>query len=62
MLTINTGILENQIGFLFQFSKEIEIELSCGHSVKLKMEDLKRDIPCPCGNPNHWIVKWEINE
>lgn len=50
------------MGLYFRFSKRIEIKMPCGHFVILKPEDLKRDIPCPCGNPDHWIVKWEINE
>lgn len=38
------------------------IYMSCGH--KEKFEGLEFippfDAPCPCGNPNHWIVKYEL--
>ena len=27
-------------------------QLPCGHS----LNDLK-DVPCPCGDPKHWLVK-----
>jgi len=32
------------------------ITLSCG--AKVRWFDLK-DIKCPCGNPNHWLLKVE---
>jgi hypothetical protein len=37
------------------------ISLSCGNSLSLKAGDVlpSEDIPCPCGDPNHWLVKFE---
>jgi len=36
--------------------------MPCGH--KEWIESVKRvpsvNIPCPCGNPKHWIVKYDI--
>ncbi len=36
--------------------------MSCGHKVLIESMDavLNRDTPCPCGNPNHWIVKYDL--
>lgn len=39
----------------------IWIELPCGNSLFCKTADdiPRQDTPCPCGNPNHWLVKIE---
>ena len=42
--------------------KSIDITMPCGEklvaasvcSVSLV------DVPCPCGDPTHWLVKWQI--
>jgi hypothetical protein len=36
--------------------------MSCGHKQKVdSIEDVPSvDTPCPCGNPKHWIVKYEL--
>jgi len=38
----------------------LSIVLSCGSRVDFKTaEDIPLvDYPCPCGNPNHWTLKW----
>ena len=37
----------------------ITITLNCGHKVVYQtFEDIpSEDVPCPCGNPKHWMVK-----
>jgi len=36
--------------------------MSCGYRQHIeKVEDIGfQDIPCPCGNLNHWIVKYDL--
>ena len=36
------------------------ITMDCGEEKTYRrIEDIPtEDVPCPCGNPNHWIVKW----
>jgi len=40
----------------------VTVEMPCG--VKRVYDDLSFvplvDTPCPCGNPDHWLVRWEI--
>lgn len=37
------------------------LEAPCGHRVEYRdFADVPReDVPCPCGDPNHWIIKYE---
>jgi hypothetical protein len=37
--------------------------LPCGNEYSVEsIDDLpKADLPCPCGNPNHWFVKYQID-
>ena len=39
----------------------VEITMPCGH--KIIYEDTGKiptvDTPCPCGDPSHWIVKFQ---
>jgi len=36
--------------------------MSCGYRMTFHSEEKlpNQNIPCPCGNPNHWIVKYEL--
>ena len=36
------------------------INMPCGQTITFaRREDVPLvDLPCPCGNPNHWLVKW----
>ena len=36
--------------------------MSCGYKDKVESFDQIPlfNVPCPCGNPNHWIVKYDI--
>lgn len=38
-----------------------EFLMPCGYLYVLaSMEDIPLvDTPCPCGNPEHWLVKWD---
>jgi len=38
----------------------IRIRLPCGNMLDIKQRrDIPlQDMPCPCGNPEHWLVKW----
>jgi hypothetical protein len=40
----------------------ITVTMPCGHQIEVgRIEDLPPyDVPCPCGNPQHWLVKHEI--
>ena len=68
-MKINFNVEENLncIGILFsgegareQFMA-VKIELPCGYKVVYKNagEIPTVDTPCPCGDPKHWIVKFE---
>ena len=47
-------------GILFQFTLPLTIEMPCGKSFTAdSLDDLKQDVPCPCGNLDHWIVRWD---
>lgn len=51
--TFDATYTYTHIGLLMKGIDE-QWKLPCGHS----MWELG-DIPCPCGNPNHWLVKRE---
>jgi len=36
--------------------------LPCGESITVRrMSDIPwHDVPCPCGDPTHWLVKYEV--
>jgi len=38
--------------------------MSCGYRKEVKSPDSlpNINIPCPCGKPDHWIVKYDIPE
>ncbi len=38
----------------------IEIEMPCGNTMPLRTtEDIPdADVPCPCGDERHWLVKY----
>ena len=41
------------------------IALPCGNKLELKtLDDIMalevKDVPCPCGNPNHFLIKWQV--
>lgn len=38
------------------------VRLPCGTTIGYETLDAipLHDVPCPCGDPNHWLVKWEI--
>lgn len=42
----------------------IEITMPCDTRITYRTfnEIPKEDVPCPCGNPKHWIVKYEVLE
>jgi len=48
------------IGMLFQGWFPVDITMPCGQTVSIHSSaEMAFDRPCPCGDPNHWIVKWE---
>ena len=55
---IKQGYKKNDAG-LFPY----ELVMPCG--VKRIYDDIYFlpvvDTPCPCGNPNHWLVRWDID-
>ncbi len=50
----------NNIGKAYKFPQILY--MSCGHKQRIeKLEDISfQNIACPCGNPNHWIVKYDL--
>jgi hypothetical protein len=56
-LTIGKSTTEIAIAYQHGAQKEIVIQLSCGNQLHVPIEIKDDDIPCPCGNPNHWLVK-----
>lgn len=42
----------------------LKINMSCGGSVVYRSLDEipAESTPCPCGNPDHWLIKYEENE
>ena len=39
------------------------LEMPCGSRAEYPTYDdiPEVDVPCPCGNPNHWLIKYEIS-
>ncbi len=32
----------------------------CGTTVNYAVNEIPmHDVPCPCGDPTHWLVKWQ---
>ncbi len=40
-----------------QVRKAMEPKLPCGERVTFAHVKQKRSIPCPCGDPKHWLVR-----
>ena len=40
----------------------IKLTMPCGKSLSYQnFEDIPQvDTPCPCGNPKHWLVKYDV--
>ena len=37
----------------------LTVSLGCGEATYRTADDVPLiDVPCPCGDPNHWLVKW----
>ena len=36
--------------------------LTCGYSLSVHVEEdiLLHDVPCPCGDPSHFLIKYQI--
>lgn len=64
----NTGAVHSRAEWLEimreQFKLPFTIGLPCGETITCKtLEDIPlEDLPCPCGDPNHWLVRWETIE
>lgn len=45
------------------FPSPLTAEMPCGETLTYETPDdvSLKDVPCPCGDPNHWLVKW-INQ
>jgi len=43
-----------------QFPSPLIAEMPCGETVVYETPDDVPliDVPCPCGDPDHWLVKW----
>ena len=43
---------------------ELRNHVCCGGSVDYATEaDVPyHSVPCPCGNPKHWLIKYEVEE
>ncbi len=57
--TLQTGNVTTEIALAYQdvVPKELVVTLSCGSQLKIPIDIPDHDVPCPCGNPNHWLVK-----
>lgn len=61
----NTGAVHSRAEWLEimreQFKLPFTIGLPCGKTITCKtLEDIPlEDLPCPCGDPNHWLIRWE---
>lgn len=56
----NTGTRQilDMMGAMLSFPTTIE--MPCGWSVIIPtLEGCCHDLECPCGNSDHWIIKWE---
>jgi len=52
---IYTGVL-----FIGPQTEYWKITMPCGTTVTYPLNGLPEvDTPCPCGNPNHWIVRYK---
>ena len=52
--------LKNQFGVPLPMV-ELVIQMSCGHQVTYKTKDdiPDTDVPCPCGDPTHWFIRYQ---
>lgn len=40
----------------------VEVIMTCGAREAYKVEDIpQHSLPCSCGNPSHWIIKYRKN-
>ena len=38
----------------------LEVSLGCGGATYRTADDIPPvDVPCPCGDPNHWLIRWQ---
>lgn len=59
------GVVSSRREFLEVFQEQFKlpftIKMPCGEAIACEaLEDIPLvDVPCPCGNPNHWLIRWE---
>lgn len=44
-----------------RFPSPLKAKMPCGETITYETPDDVSlvDVPCPCGDPNHWLVRWE---
>ena len=54
-------IADIQEGLTPKGKKYFKIKMACGHEMWITgVNDAPHEsVPCTCGNPNHWFVKYE---
>lgn len=50
------------IGYYLNISGSYVITMPCGHKFDISEINMLQDLPCTCGNPNHWFYKTRKNE
>ncbi len=55
---------KEHVGALFVMSPDdpfvIIVMGGCGTTFSYRVNEIPmHDVPCPCGDPKHWLVKWE---
>lgn len=50
-------------GFVHAPMLKVELKDCGGVAVFATEEEIPyEDVPCPCGNPNHWLIKYEVTD
>lgn len=44
-------------GILFSSASKPFIKMPCGNIISFSDIDMRQDVPCPCGNPQHWVFR-----
>lgn len=56
-MAVHTGAGESRADALQRMRKEFV--LPCGAKLLNIHDDIPlTDVPCPCGDPNHWLLRW----
>ncbi len=44
-------------GILFSSASKPIVKMPCGNIISFSDIDMRQDVPCPCGNPQHWVFR-----